>query len=140
MQKMADTITHHEALIYAMVTMSAVDRKMTDQELARIGDIVSNVPIFEDFDSNKLVASAEACGEILSADGGLDAVLSEIGSAIPSSLAETAYALALEVAAADMNVRPEEVRFLELLGEQLSLNKLVTAAIERGVKARLATI
>ena len=135
---MSEKITHHEALIYAMVTMSAVDRKMTDQELARIGDIVSYVPVFADFDSNDLVATAEACGEILSAEGGLDAVLSHIGSAIPASLAETAYALALEVAAADMEVRPEEMRFLELLGEQLSLNKLVTAAIERGVKARLA--
>lgn len=136
---MSDSISHHEALIYAMVTMSAVDRKMTDQELARIGDIVSHVPVFADFNSEQLVATAEACGEILSAEGGLDEVLRQIAGGVPQSLAETAYALALEVAAADMEVRPEEVRFLELLGDHLSLNKLVSAAIERGVKARLAT-
>jgi tellurite resistance protein len=137
---MSNTINHHEALIYAMVTMSAVDRKMRDEELARIGDIVSHLPVFADFDSENLVKVAEACGEILSAEGGLDAVLAAIGNALPAQLQETAYALALEVAAADMTVRTEEIRFLELLGNQLGLNTLVTAAIERGVKARLARI
>lgn len=137
---MSDTISHHEALIYAMVTMSAVDRKMTDAELARIGDIVSHLPVFADFHDENLVGAAEACGEILSADGGLDAVLSSIKGGLPQKLHETAYALALEVAAADMEVRPEEVRFLELLAEQLGLDQLATAGIERGVRARLATV
>lgn len=137
---MPDTISHHEALIYAMVTMSAVDRKMTDAELARIGDIVSNLPVFADYQDEQLVAAAEACGEILSADGGLDEVLKSIQRGLPKQLHETAYALALEVAAADMNVRPEEVRFLELLAEQLGLDALATAGIERGVRARLARL
>jgi tellurite resistance protein len=137
---MPDSISHHEALIYAMVTMSAVDRKMTDEELARIGDIVSHLPVFADFQDEQLVAAAEACGEILSADGGLDEVLRAIQRGLPEKLHETAYALALEVAAADMNVRPEEVRFLELLAEQLGLDALAVAGIERGVRARLATL
>lgn len=135
---MSDSISHHEALIYAMVTMSAVDRKMTDDELARIGDIVSRLPVFEDFHEERLVAAAQACGDILSADGGLDEVLRSIQHGLPGTLYETAYALALEVAAADMNVRPEEVRFLEMLAEQLGLDALATAGIERGVRARLA--
>jgi tellurite resistance protein len=135
---MSDSISHHEALIYGMVTMSAVDRKMTDEELARIGEIVSNLPVFADFDTERLVRVAEACGEILSAEGGLDEVLRAIAHGLPPSLYETAYALALEVAAADLEVRPEEVRLLELLGDQLGLDQLATAAIERGVRARLA--
>lgn len=137
---MSDTISHHEALIYAMVTMSAVDRKMTDEELARIGDIVSHLPVFADFDTDKLVRTAESCGEILSAEGGLDEVLRQIARAIPQQLNETVYALSLEVAAADMEVRPEEVRLLELLADNIGLDQLATAAIERGVRARLATI
>ena len=63
---MTEKMTHHEALIYVMVTMSAVDRTMTDPELARIGEIVSNLPAFSDFDQNQLVKAAEACGEVLS--------------------------------------------------------------------------
>jgi hypothetical protein len=35
-----------------------------------------------------------------------------------------------------MEVRPEEVRFLEMLSETLELDNLTTAAIERGIRAR----
>ena len=137
---MSVELSHHGALIYIMVTMSAVDRKMTDAELARIGDIVSQLPIFKDFDAEQLVYTAEECGEILSADGGLDAVLDLVGKALPKRLRETAYALAVEVAAADLDVRPEETRFLELLSDALELDALATTAIERGARARHATV
>ncbi len=39
---MTEPLNHHAALIYVMVTMSAVDRVMTDAELARIGGRVSS--------------------------------------------------------------------------------------------------
>lgn len=135
---MSETISHHEALIYVMVTMSAVDRKMTNEELARIGDIVSNLPVFSDFHEEHLVKAAEACGEILSGENGLDEVLHVIALGLPKRLHETAYALGLEIAAADMEVLPEEVRLLELLAGALKLDKLITAALERGARARLA--
>jgi tellurite resistance protein len=133
---MTEPLNHHGALIYVMVTTSAVDRTMTDAELARIGEIVSNLPVFSDFDQDRLVKTAEACGEVLSRDGGLDRVLALVRDNVPKRLRETAYAVALEVAAADMEVRPEEIRFLEMLSEALELDKLTTAAIERGIRAR----
>ena len=133
---MTEPLNHHSALIYVMVTMSAVDRTMTDAELARIGEIVSNLPIFRDFDQENLVKTAEGCGEILSADGGLDHVLVLIRSNLPKKLRETAYAIALEIAAADMDVKPEETRFLEMLRDSLELDRLTTAGIERGIRAR----
>jgi tellurite resistance protein len=133
---MTEPLNHHGALIYVMVTMSAVDRTMTDAELARIGEIVSNLPVFADFDQEQLVKTAEACGEILSVDGGLERVLALVRTGLPKKLRETAYAVALEVAAADMQVRPEEVRFLEMLSEAIELDQLTTAAIERGIRAR----
>ena len=61
---MTEALNHHGALVYVMVTMSAVDRTMTDAELARIGEIVSNLPVFADFDQEHLVKTAEACGEV----------------------------------------------------------------------------
>ena len=137
---MTESLNHHAALVYVMVTVSAVDRAMTDDELHRIGEIVSNLPIFSDYDDNHLVKTAEACGEILSADGGLQQVLRLVRGALPEKLRETAYAVALEVAAADRLVRPEETRFLEMLGDTLELDRMTTAAIERGIRARNTTL
>jgi tellurite resistance protein len=137
---MTEPMNHHAALVYVMVTVSAVDRAMTDDELHRIGEIVSNLPVFSDYDDNDLVKTAEACGEILSADGGLQQVLRLVRGALPEKLRETAYAVALEVAAADRLVRPEEIRFLELLGDTLELDRMTTAAIERGIRARNTTL
>jgi tellurite resistance protein len=137
---MTEPMTHHAALVYVMVTISAVDRAMTDDELHRIGEIVSNLPVFSDYDDNDLVKTAEACGEILSADGGLQQVLRLVRGALPEKLRETAYAVALEVAAADRLVRPEEIRFLEMLGDTLELDRMTTAAIERGIRARNMTL
>jgi tellurite resistance protein len=137
---MIEPLSHHAALVYVMVTISAVDRTMTDDELARIGEIVSNLPVFADFDAERLVKTAEDCGEILSANGGLEQVLRLVHEAVPPKLRETAYAVALEVAAADRLVKPEEIRFLEMLGDALELDTLTKAAIERGIRARNTTL
>lgn len=133
---MSDAVNHHEALIYVMVTMSAVDRAISDQELARIGNIVSQLPIFADFDNENLVKTAQACGEHLSADGGLDAVLDLVADVLPPKLYETAYALAVEIAAADLDVKQEELRFLQMLRDRLDLDKLPVGAIEHSARVR----
>ena len=67
-------------------------------------------------------------------------MLQTIAGALPRKLHETAYALAVEVAAADLKVPDEEIRLLELLRDALHLDKLVTAAIERSARARHQTI
>lgn len=129
-------LSTHEALIYTMITMSAVDREISDQELARIGMLVKNLPVFEGFDTDTLTSTASECGLALGAEQGLRDVLSAIGNAIPEKLRETAYALAVEVAIIDRQIEREEIRFLQMLRDQLHLDKLVTAAIERGARAR----
>jgi len=123
-----------------MVTMSAVDRDMTDKEMLRIGQLVQNLPAFKTFDVNQLVHSAENCGQILSHEDGLDRILSEVSKQLPKKLHETAYALAVEVAAADLDIKAEELRFLQLLRDTLNLDPLACAAIERGARARHHTI
>jgi tellurite resistance protein len=133
---MSEPLNHHAALIYVMVIMSAVDRTMHDKELARIGETVSNLPVFADFDQEDLIGTAQACGQILSQDAGLETALSLIREGLPKKLRETAYAVAVEVAAADLDVRPEELRFLSMLRDRLDLDKLTVAAIERGIRAR----
>ena len=132
-------ITRHEALIYAMVTLSASDRLMTDRELMKIGDIVNTLPVFREFDGEKLVGVAKACGVLLQDEDGLERVLAVISASLPSRLYDTAYALTVEVAAADLKVEQEELRFLQMLRDRLHLDKLTVAAIERGVQARYRT-
>jgi uncharacterized membrane protein YebE (DUF533 family) len=132
------------ALIYAMITMSAVDRSMSDVEMARIGSIVSSLPAFaghsggraESAHANWLTEEAQACGKLLAKDGGLDRVLDLIADALPENLHETAYVLCAEIAASDLEIKAEEVRFLELLADKLGLDRLVCAALERAVRAR----
>lgn len=137
---MSAEISPQEALIYVMVTMSAVDRSMDDAELQKIGQIVETLPAFKEYNSEDLVASSRACGEKLAADNGLNDTLELIRNTLPPRLRETAYALAVEVAAADLHVEQEELRFLQLLRDRLDLDKLTIAAIERGARARYSQI
>ena len=137
---MPGPLSPHDALIYIMVTMSAVDRDMTDKEMLRIGQLVQNLPVFRDFDVNGLVDIAEKCGELLTKDDGLDRILNEVAQQLPPKLHETAYALAVEIAAADLNVKAEELRFLHMLRDALDLDPLACAAIERGARARHHTL
>jgi tellurite resistance protein len=130
----------HEALIYLMVITSASDRDMTDVELARIGDVVRNWPVFEDFKQDRLIAVAQDCQKMLHEKDGLEGVLERVAEALPERLHDTAYAAAFEVAAVDLEMRMEELRVLQLIRRQLDLDALTAAAIARGAKARLRTL
>ena len=136
---MPKTINTQQALIYVMVTMSGVQGNIEDKELQAIGRVVSELPIFKGFDATKLTIIAEQCGEILQEEEGLNAVFGLVAEALTPKLKETAYAVAVEIAASDLAVGREELRFLAMLRDHLSLDKLVTAAIERGAIARYQT-
>ncbi|MEO1067460.1 MAG: tellurite resistance TerB family protein [Pseudomonadota bacterium] len=133
---MSTTISHHEALIYVMVTMSAVDQSMDETELLRIGDMVKILPVFNDFNPDELVDVATKCGDLLQEDDGLDEVMGMIAEALPLHLYDTAYALAVEVAAADLHIEQEELRLLQILRDRLDLDKLSIAAIEFAARVR----
>lgn len=132
-------ISHHAALIYVMVVVSASDGAMTDSELEAIGRRIRTLPVFADFDQERLIPVAQECRDILQDDDGLNAVLGLVKTVLPEHLRETAYYLALEVALTDAKVRLEEIRVLELLRHALGLEKLIVAALERGARARYQT-
>ena len=133
---MTSTINHQAALIYVMVTMAAVDARMGDEEMGKIGNIISVLPVFRDFSTEKLLPVAQECAAILEDDAGLDTVLGLVKEALPVHMRETAYALAVEVAAADLQVGQEELRLLEIIRHRLDVDRLTAAAIERGTRAR----
>ena len=65
-------VSHHTALIYTMVLVSAADGDMTDAELAVIGDIIRTLPVFADYDVDKLTQASTDCAELLGVDDGVD--------------------------------------------------------------------
>jgi tellurite resistance protein len=133
---MAKQITIHEALIYVMVMISASDRTMTDAELGRIGQLARFLPVFEGFDEEKLIEYSRDCAELLQMTEGLDIVLEVVRDTLPAKLYDTAYALGVEIASADLSVKNEEIRLLQMLRDRLGLDKLTCAAIERSAIAR----
>lgn len=126
----------HAALIYTMILVSASDRDMTDRELRSIGDIVRRLPVFEDYDESLLPKISADCAEMLAGENGLDTMLDTIVETVPDALRETAFALAVEIAAADHKVAPEEMRLLQMVRLRLGIDDLAAAAIERSARAR----
>ena len=137
---MPHTISPEQALIYVMVTMTAVDGRMGDKEMMRVGRLVQGLPVFRKFDPERLTHVAQECGDILQEDDGLEALLGLVAEALSGRLRETAYALAVDIAVADLEVGGLEIRLMARLRDALGLDKLVTAAIERAASARYQTV
>lgn len=128
------------ALIYVMVLAAAADGDMSDREMVMIEDMVDKLPIFEGFDRSTLGRVAESCVDRLKGESALDDVLTLISSSLPDKLRETAYAVACEVVACDTSAGQEELRFLEMLRDETNVDRLTSAAIERGIAALNRTL
>lgn len=137
---MSSKLSVQDALVYVMVMVSAVDRRMADSELARIGRLVRFLPVFEGFDENRLIDVSRQCADLLQGPEGLDITLEVVKEAIPARLRDTAYALSMELATADLTMTGEEVRLLELIRVRLGLDKLTAAAIEASARARFRSL
>jgi tellurite resistance protein len=135
---MATAFSAQDALAATMILTAAADVRLPAVETATVSAAIDRLPSFAGFDRARLGAIDALVGAALAETEGLDRLLAEVAAALPPRLAETAYALACDVAAADLNVPPEEVRFLELLRDRLGLDRLTAAAIERGARARYA--
>lgn len=137
---MAEVHPSQQALIHTMVLASASDGNMSDAELNEMGETVRNLPVFRSFDIELLSETARGCVEMLSGDDGLDTVLNTIRDQLPDYLRETAYALAVDIVAADGRIEPEEVRLLELMRTRFGVDRLAAVAIERASRARHMTL
>jgi len=134
------SLSPEEALIYIMVTMSAVDRDMSDSEMEKIGYMVKKLPVFNGYNADNLISTATACGAALRKENGLQGVLEDVRDALPPHLLETAYAFAVETAAADGSLQKEELRLLQIFRVGLGIDRLIATAIERGAHARHAIL
>jgi tellurite resistance protein len=137
---MSGTVSNEQALIYIMVMMSGVEGKLKKEELAEIELLVRTLPAFKNFDRSRIATVAQECGDILQEKEGMQTVIGLVKDQLPKRLRETAYAFAVEIAASDLIVGKEEMRFLAILRDGLELDKLVTAAIERSAIARYQSV
>lgn len=128
-------LSAQEALIWVMVTAAIADRNMTERELNQFDRLINFLPVFQGFEGS-IGEIADACSANLKSVNGIDHILDRVAMSLPERLYETAYALAIEVAASDVDVKQEELVFLQMLEDRFSLNKLAVAAIEHSARVR----
>ncbi len=125
-----------EALVCTMVLIAAAGGGITDREIGVMAGLVQTLPVFHNFSSERLDAATEAAVNLLREDDGLSHAGGLIRDALEPRLRETAYALGCEVVAADRFAEQESLRMLEFVMNELRVDPLVAAAIERGARAR----
>ena len=130
------SLTAEDSLIALMISVSAADENIRTAELVQITNIVNNLPIFANYDTDKLSVVSRTVFDLLEQEDGLDALFGLIRDALPERLHETAYALACDVVAADGRLREVELRMLEEVREELVIDRLHAAAIEWGAWVR----
>ena len=119
-----------------MIAISASDEDIRTAELVTIQSIVNHLPIFSDYDVDRIKTVAAMVLDLLSEVDGLDALFGLIRESLPKGLNETAYVIACDVAAADGKLRQEELRMLQEIRYELDLDHLHGAAIEMAARAR----
>ncbi len=132
----SDAINAPEALVLTMVLVSAADGGITDREIGIMSGLVQTLPAFQDFTSEELADVTERAAELLNDDDGLARAAKLMQAALTPKLRETAYALACEVVAGGEGSRRQSMEMLDYVRAELGLDKLITAGIERGVRAR----
>ena len=125
-----------DSLVALMIAISASDERLPTTELLTINRIVNHLPVFADYDQDRIRVVAEMVFDLLTEEDGLDALFGMTREALPEKLNETAYALACDVAASDGELRQSELRMLEEVRYELNIDRLHAAAIERGARAR----
>ncbi|HKL69177.1 tellurite resistance TerB family protein [Salibaculum sp.] len=129
-------LTAQDALVAIMVAVSASDEDIRTAELVKITSTVNHLPVFGNYDADKISKVSAVVFDLFSQEDGLDALFGLVRDALPEHLFETAYALACDVAAADGDIPQAELRLLEEIRYELHIDRLHAAAIERGARAR----
>ena len=135
-----DSMTPQDALAALMIAVSASDGDMRTSELIKINSAINNLPVFSNFDADRLPRVTNMVMDLLDQEDGLEALFGLIRDTLPERLFETAYALSCDVAAADGKIGGTEARMLEEIRDELELDRLHAAAIERGARARHMTL
>jgi tellurite resistance protein len=94
-------LSAQDCLVALMVAISASDEDIRTAELIKIQTAVNILPIFADYDIDRMSTISKTVFDLFEQEDGLDALFGLIREALPDRLHETGYALACDVAAAD---------------------------------------
>lgn len=136
MNDVTQPITAQDALVALMIAVSASDADIRTAELVKIQSAINMLPVFADYDIDRLTTVSQTVLDLFELEDGIDALFGLVRDALPERLHETAYALACDVAAADGSLDEAELRLLEEMRYELNIDRLHAAAIERGARAR----
>lgn len=139
-QEAPHPLTPQDCLVAMMVAISASDENIRTAELIKIQSAVNNLPIFADYDIDRVTVVSQTVFDLFEQEDGIAALFGLIEDNLPEQLFETAYALACDVAAADGLIMEAELRLLEEMRYELNIDRLHAAAIERGARARHMTL
>ncbi len=128
--------TPEDTLIAIMIAVSVSDEAIRTSELVTIERMVNHLPVFADYDMDRIKQVSNALFDILAEEEGLDILWTTVRSTLPERLYDTAYAMACDVVAADGTAKEGELRLLEDMRYELNIERLLAAAIEAGARAR----
>lgn len=130
------SLSPQDALVAVMVAVSASDEDIRTSELVAIERMVNHMPIFGTYDIDRIPTVAQTVYSLFTEEDGLDALFGLVREGLPEKLWETAYALACDVAAADGILHQPELRMLEEIRGELSIDRLHAVAIEWSARVR----
>jgi tellurite resistance protein len=130
------SLSPQDALVAMMVAVTFSDGQMRTAELLAVENAVNNLPVFGDYDADRIGVVTRTVADLFAEEEGLDALFGLIRDALPDKLNETAYALACDVAASDGRLGQGELRLLQEIRDELDIDRLAAAAIERAARAR----
>ncbi len=133
-------LSPQDSLVAIMIAISASDETIRTSELVTIERIINHLPIFAEYDLERLRQVSDFIFDLFTREDGLDMLFQRVRETLPAQLFETAYALACDVAAADGTLLEAELRLLEEMRYELNIDRLHAAAIERGARARHLTL
>ena len=131
-----EDFTPEDTLIAIMIAASVSDEAIRTSELVTIERMVNHLPVFADYDIERIKQVSNTVFDILAEEEGLDILWDAVRRTLPERLFDTAYAMACDCIAADGKARENELRLLEDMRYELNIERLLAAAIEVGARAR----
>tara|TARA_Y100000991_G_C21791080_1_gene271341 strand:- start:4 stop:408 length:405 start_codon:yes stop_codon:yes gene_type:complete len=125
-----------EICILQLLYLTALsDGELAPIELESIKAKLVTYPLLKTISSNR---REKVLSDLLGTlkDKTTDDLLDEINQGIPSNLKETAYALALEVCAKDLDMHSSELVFMKKVAKIFNLDKEMVNALRKSVDVR----
>lgn len=136
MPDIPQSLSPQDALVALMVAVSFSDGQARTAELVALENLVNNLPVFADYDADRIAVVTRTVADLFAEEEGLDALFGLVRDALPDRLNETAYTLACDIAASDGRLGQGELRLLQEIRDELDIDRLAAAAIERAARAR----